>query len=67
MMADEMYLKWGTQFHGGKFVGVNSGEQHYKCILVFLIVDLKKSVFIVVRASSEINISCERYVLKFSN
>lgn len=61
LMADEMYLQQATQFHGGEFIGANSEGQLYKGIFVFLIVGLKKSVPIVVRASPETTISGECY------
>ena len=57
LMADEMYLQQGAQFHGGEFVGANTEGQLYKGIFVFLIVGLKESVPIVVRASPETTIN----------
>ena len=51
LMADEMYLQQGAQFKGGEFIGANTEGRLYKGIFVFLIVGLKESVPIVVKAS----------------
>lgn len=73
LMADEMYLQKGTQFHGGAYIGANSEGELFSGITVFMIVGLKKSVPIVVRAVPETSINgeylffIETSVLKYNN
>ena len=50
LMADEMYLQKGAQFHAAEFVGANSDGELFGGIMVFMIVGLKKSIPIIVRA-----------------
>ena len=57
LMADEMYLQKGTQFHSGQYVGANNEGEMYTGIVVFMIVGLKKSVPIVVRALPETSVT----------
>jgi len=57
LMADEMYLQKGTQFHGGEYVGANSDGDLFGGIMVFMIVGLKKSVPIVVRSLPETSLN----------
>ena len=52
-MADEMYLDKGTQFHGGQYIGADEDGALYKGVVVFMIVGLKKSIPIVVKATPE--------------
>ena len=59
LMADEMYLKKSTQYHGGEYIGADTDGSLYSGITVFMIVGLKQSVRVVVRASPEIRISGE--------
>lgn len=59
LMADEMYLQKGTQYHGGTYVGANNEGELFSGITVFMIVGLKKSVPIVVRAVPETSINGE--------
>ena len=42
LMADEMYLQKGVQFHRGELVGANSDGELFDGIMVFMIVGLKK-------------------------
>ena len=42
LMADEMYLQKGVQFHRGELVGANSDGEIFDGIMVFMIVGLKK-------------------------
>ena len=57
LMADEMYLQKGAQFHGGEFVGANSDGELFGGIMVFMIVGLKKSIPIIVRALPETSLN----------
>ena len=58
-MADEMYLQQSTQYHGGKFYGEDTDGNLFKGIVVFMIVGLKQSVPIVVRAVPETSVTGE--------
>ena len=57
LMADEMYLQKGAQFHGGEFVGANSDGELSGGIMVFMIVGLKKSIPIIVHALPETSLN----------
>ena len=59
LMSDEMYLQKSTQYHGGKYIGSNSDGELFSGIVVFMVVGLKKSVPIVVRAVPETSINGE--------
>lgn len=59
LMSDEMYLQKSTQFHSGKYIGSNSDGELFSGIVVFMIVGLKQSVPIVVRAVPETSINGE--------
>ena len=57
LMADEMYLDKGTQYHGGEYVGDDCDGQLFKGIVGFMIVGLKKSIPYVVKSSPEVSIT----------
>lgn len=59
LMADEMYLQESTQYHSGEFYGANETGDLYKGVMVFMIVGLKKSVPVVVRAVPEVSVNGE--------
>ena len=59
-MADEMYLQQSTQYHGGKYYGADETENLFKGAVVYLIVGLRQSVPIVVRALPEISVNGEK-------
>ena len=65
-MADEMYLDKGTQHQAGKYVGADCKGRLFKGIVAFMIVGLKESVPIIIRASPEITISGEWLANEFS-
>ena len=48
VLFDEMYIQKGTQFHGGKHTGDDE-----ECVVCFMVVGLKRSVPIVVKAVPE--------------
>ena len=58
-MADEMYLQESTPYHSGEFYGANETGDLYKGVMVFMIVGLKKSVPVVVRAVPEVPVNGE--------
>ena len=53
LVADEMYLQKGTQFHGGNYVGADEKGELYKGIVVFMINGLKQTVPTVINAYPE--------------
>ena len=57
LMADEMYLDKGTQYHGGDYIGDDCDGNLYKGIVGFMIVGLKKSIPYIVKASPEVSIT----------
>lgn len=57
LMADEMYLQKGAQFHGGEYIGGNCDGELFGGIMVFMIVGLKKSVPVVVRSLPETSLN----------
>ena len=52
LMADEMYLQTGSQYHGGEYVGADEEGNLYKGI-----VGLKKSIPYIIKASPEVTIN----------
>ena len=58
-MTDGMYLQKSTQYHGGEYVGADKDGNLFSGITVFMIVGLKQSVRVVVRASPETGITGE--------
>ena len=57
LMCDEMFLQKSSQYSGGQYVGVDENGTLFKGIAVFMIVGLKKSVPIVVKAVPEVTIN----------
>ena len=55
--ADEMYLQESTQYHSGQFYGADEDDKLYKGIIVFMLVGLKKSIPVVIRAIPEISVN----------
>ena len=56
VLFDEMYIQKGTQFHGGKHTGAEDGN-FFKGVVCFMVVGLKRSVPIVVKAVPETSVS----------
>lgn len=56
LLADEMYLQKGMQYHGGKLIGSDEDGQLYKGIMVFMIVSLKQSIPFVIKAVPEVSV-----------
>ena len=52
LMADEMYLQKGSQYHGGEYVGADEEGNLYKGI-----VGLKISIPYIIKASPEVTIN----------
>ena len=59
LMCDEMCLQKSTHFHGENYIESNSDLEFFSGIVVFMIVGLKQSVPLVVRAVSETSINGE--------
>ena len=57
LMADEMFLQKGTQYHGGDYVGANEDGTLYKGVVVFMICGLKQNVSTVIKACPETGIN----------
>ena len=57
LLFDEMYLQKGTQYHGGKHICADEDGDLFKWVVCFMIVGLKKSVPIVVKAVPETCVS----------
>ena len=54
VLFDEMYIQKSTQFHGGKHTGADEDGTFFKGVVVcFMVVGLKRSVPIVVKAVPE--------------
>ena len=45
LMVDEMYLQKATQYQGSEYVGADEEGNLFKGIIVFMIVGLKKSIY----------------------
>ena len=61
VLCDEMYLQKETQYHGGSYVGADEDGNFYSGIIVMMIIGLKKSIPVVVRALPETKITGEKY------
>jgi hypothetical protein len=59
ILFDEMYLQTGTQYQAGKYIGADETGMLYKGVVCFMIVGLKESVAIVVKAVPEISVNGE--------
>ena len=59
LMADEMYLQASTQYHAGDYVGSDADGKLYKGIFCFMVVGLRESVPIIVRAVPECTVNGE--------
>ena len=57
LMADEMYLQEGSQYHSGKYVDADDEGNLYKGIVAFTIVGLEKSIPYIIKASPEVTIN----------
>ena len=57
LIFDEMYLQKGTQYQGGKLLGADELGRLFKGIVCFMIVSLKKSVPLMVKATPECTLS----------
>jgi hypothetical protein len=57
VLFDEMYLQKGTQYQGGKHIGANEHGEFFKGVVCFMVVGLKKSVPIVVKAVPETSLN----------
>ena len=57
VLFDEMYIQKGTQFHGGKHTGADEDGNFFKGVAFFMVVGLKRSVTIVVKAVPETSVS----------
>ena len=57
VLFDEMYIQKGTQFHGGKHTGADEDGNFFKGVACFMVVSLKRSVPIVVKAVPETSVS----------
>ena len=55
----QLYLQQGAQYQGGDYIGADSVGELYRRSVVFMIVGLKQSVPLVVRAVPETTISGE--------
>ena len=53
LMADEMYFQKSSQYHSGEYVGADKEENLYKGIVIFMVLESKKSISIVINASLE--------------
>ena len=62
LMSDEMYLQKSTKYHGGEYIGADNEGELFNGVNVFMIVGLKKSVPIVVRASPETSMTGELFI-----
>ena len=56
MIADEMYLQESTQYHSGQFYGADEDGKLYKGVIVFMLVGLKKSISVLIRAIPEFSV-----------
>lgn len=59
LLLDEMYLQKCSEYHGGKYHGVDDEGNFYKGVLVFMIVSLKKSIPYVIKSCPEVKISAQ--------
>ena len=57
VLIDEMYLQKGVQYHGGSLISDDDGNFYFG-IVVFMMVRLKKSITIVIKACTKFQISC---------
>ena len=63
LMVDEMHLQKATQFHGGQYVGADNDGELFSGIVCFMVVGLKKSVPLIVRAVPETTVKGGCFVL----
>ena len=59
MMFDEIYLQKEANYQGGDFIGADVDGRLYKGVVCFMIVGLKESVPIVIKAIPEVTIAGE--------
>ena len=59
LLFDEMYLQKGANYQGGKYVGETEDGKLYKGVICFMIVGLKESIPIVIKAIPETHIAGE--------
>ena len=57
VLFDEMYIQKGTRFHDGKHTGADEDCTFFKGVVCFMVVGLKRSVPIVVKAVPETSVS----------
>ena len=65
LMADEMYLQAGSQYHAGEYVGSDPDGKLYKGIFCFMLVGLQESVPIIVRAVPECTVTGQFIISNF--
>ena len=66
LMADEMYIQESTQYHSGDFYGAHEEGNMYKGVVVFMLIGLKNSVPVVVRAVPEVSVN-GKLILSYIN
>ena len=59
LLFDEMYLQKGVNYQGGKYVGETEDGELYKGVVCFMIVGIKESIPIVIKAIPETHIAGE--------
>ena len=55
LLLGEVYLQKDSQYQDGKLVGADNEGKLYKGVMTFMINNLKKSLFFVIKAIPEIN------------
>ena len=65
LMANEIYLQQGTQFHSGEWIGVNENGELFKGVVAFMINGLRDTVPIIARACPEVSIKGEWLASEF--
>ena len=57
LILDEMYPQKSSEYHGGKYVGLDEDGKSYKGILCFMIMGSKESIPYVIKACPEATIT----------
>ena len=66
LMADEIYLQQGKQFHSGEWIGADENGELFKGVVAFMINGLRDIVpIIIVRACPEVSIKGEWLASEF--
>ncbi len=59
LLFDEMYIQKDNQYQAGKMIGANESGELYNGVVSFMIVGLKQSVPMIVKAEPECTITGE--------